>query len=75
MQFVIADFSEISASKALEKLIVNYPRQKTKIEGLEASALEQRQKIKQLEMELAEQKKLISTIRQSYKQFTALLLG
>jgi len=73
MQYVIADFSEISASKALEKLILNYPRQKTKIEGLEASALEQRQKIKQLEFELSEQKKVVSAIRQSYKQFSDLL--
>jgi len=30
MQFIISEFSEISASKALEKLILNYPRQKKK---------------------------------------------
>lgn len=73
MQFVISDFSEISASKALEKLIVNYPKQKERIQALEASGKEQRQRISQLEAELAEQKKLVAAIRQSYKNFTALL--
>lgn len=73
MQFVITDFSEISASKALEKLILNYPRQKDKIQAMEATEREQRQQIRKLENELAEQKRLVSSIRQSYKQFTALL--
>ena len=73
MQFVIADFSEISASKALEKLILNYPRQKDKIETLEATSREQKQQIRKLEYELAEQKRLIASIRQTYKQFTSLL--
>lgn len=73
MQFIISDFSEISASKALEKLILNYPKQKERIQALEASGREQRQWISQLEAELAEQKKLVAAIRQSYKNFTALL--
>jgi uncharacterized coiled-coil protein SlyX len=73
MQFIISDFSEISASKALEKLIVNYPKQKERIQALEASGKEQRQRISQLEAELAEQKKLVAAIRQSYNNFTALL--
>lgn len=73
MQFIISDFSEISASKALEKLILNYPKHKERIQALEASAREQRQRIAQLEFEIAEQKKLVSAIRQSYKNFTALL--
>lgn len=73
MKFIISDFSEISASKALEKLIVNYPKQKERIQGLEASGREQRQRICQLEAELIEQKKLVAAIRQSYKNFTALL--
>lgn len=73
MQYIISDFSEISASKALEKLILNYPKQKERVQALEASGREQRQQIGQLETELAEQKKLVSAIRQSYKNFTALL--
>jgi len=73
MQFIISDFSEISASKALEKLIVNYPKQKERIQALEASGKEQRQRISQLEAELAEQKKLVAAVRQSYNNFIALL--
>lgn len=73
MQFIISDFSEKSASKALEKLILNYPKQKERIQALEASGREQRQQIAQLEFEIAEQKKLVAAIRHSYKNFTALL--
>lgn len=73
MQFIISDFSEISASKALEKLILNYPKQKERVQALKASGREQRQRIGQLEAELAEQKKLVAAIRQTYKSFTALL--
>lgn len=73
MQLVINDFSEISASKALQKLILNYPIQKKRIETLEETGRDQKQQIRKLENELAEQKRLISSIRQSYKQFTALL--
>jgi archaellum biogenesis protein FlaJ (TadC family) len=73
MQFVITDFAEISASKALQKLILNYPVQKNRIETLEETSRDQKQQIRKLEYELAEQKRLISSIRQSYKQFTALL--
>lgn len=56
MQFIISDFSEISASKALEKLIVNYPKQKERIQALEVLGKEQRQRVSQLEAELDEQK-------------------
>lgn len=73
MQFIISDFSELSASKALEKLILNYPKQKERIQALEASGREQRQRISQLEAEFAEQKKLVAAIRHSYSSFTALL--
>lgn len=73
MQVIISDFSEISASKALEKLILNYPKQKERVQAMEASGREQRQRIGQLEAELAEQKKLVAAIRQTYKSFTALL--
>lgn len=73
MQIVISDFSEISASKALEKLILNYPRQKARIQDLEETERVQKQQIRQLELELAKQKKLVADIRQSFKSFTALL--
>jgi len=73
MQVIISDFSEISASKALEKLILNYPRQKSRIKDLEETERIQKQQIRQLEMELANQKKLIADIRKSYKNLTALL--
>jgi wobble nucleotide-excising tRNase len=73
MQFVIADFKEISASKALQKLILNYPVQKKRIEDLEQTGRDQKNQIRKLEYELAEQKRLIASIRQSYKQFTSLL--
>ena len=73
MQFIISEFSEISASKALEKLILNYPQQKARIKNLEETERAQKQQIRQLEMELANQKKLVADIRQSFKNFTALL--
>lgn len=73
MHVIISDFSEISASKALEKLILNYPRQKSRIKDLEETERIQKQQIRQLEMELANQKKLIADIRKSYKNLTALL--
>ena len=56
LQNIITDFSEISASKALEKLILNYPVQKAKIDKLLSSEQQQIQKIRELEKELANQK-------------------
>ncbi len=73
MQLIISDFSEISASKALEKLILNYPKQKERIQALEASERDQRQRISRLEADLVEQRKLVAAIRQSYKSFIDLL--
>ena len=73
LQNIITDFSEISASKALEKLILNYPVQKAKIDKLLSSEQQQIQKIRELEKELANQKKLVDDIRNSYKVFSNLL--
>lgn len=70
LQNIIIDFSEISASKALEKLILNYPVQKDKFEKLQSNSQRQAQVIKELEIELANQKKLVADIRNSFKVFS-----
>ena len=73
MQLIMSDFSEISASKALERLIVSYPNHQMKISDLESYNAELKSKVWNLENQIKEKNRIIESIRQAYKCFTDLI--